>query len=100
MTAEAAKARDAQLVAAFAVILTHPAGFGIELFADLWIDPIEDGRFRVGRMRLGQLVTEEIFEDVSDAVRFYLDLRDTLKLGLDYETEPTRPVPKFSAPTE
>jgi hypothetical protein len=51
-------------------------------------------------MRLGQLVTEEIFEDVSDAVRFYLDLRDTLKLGLDYETEPTRPVPKFSAPTE
>ena len=34
-------------MAAFAVVLTHPAGFGIELFADFWIDRVEDGRFRV-----------------------------------------------------
>lgn len=100
MTDEATKARDEQLVAAIAVILTHSAGFGIEIATDLWIDRTEDGRFCVSRMHLGRLIPEDMFDDVNDAVRFFLDLRDQLKLGFDYETEPTRSVPKFSAPGE
>jgi hypothetical protein len=74
-------------MSAFAVVLTHPAGFGIELFADLWIDRLEDGRFRVARydVTLKTMLSEELFNDVRDAVNYYLDLRDELKLGIDYE---------------
>jgi len=78
-------------MAAFAVVLTHPAGFGIELFADFWIDRVEDGRFRVSRQYRadGVAVDEEFFDDVRAAVSFYLDLRDQLKLGMDYEGSAT-----------
>lgn len=83
---EIERAQAEQLMAAFAVVLTHPAGFGIELFADLWIDRIEDGRWRVARHDGGGHITsEEIFDDVRSAVGYYLDLRDELKLGMDYE---------------
>ena len=68
-------------MAAFAVVLTHPAGFGIELSADLWIDRLEDGRFRVSRHDdKGTMTSEELFDDVREAVSFYLDLHEsTLK---------------------
>jgi hypothetical protein len=80
------QAHAEQLMAAFAVVLTHPAGFGIELFADLWIDRLEDGRFRVARYdTAGKSTHEELFDDVRSAVGYYLDLRDNLKLGADYE---------------
>jgi hypothetical protein len=85
MTDDLKRAHEEQLMAAFAVVLTHPAGFGIELFADLWIKHLEDGRFRVSSSRG---VSEEIFDEVRDAIGYYLDLRDNLKLGLDYEREP------------
>lgn len=82
------RAHEEHLMAAFAVVLTHPACFGIELFTDLWIDRLEDGRFRVSRNDNGEMTSEEIFNDVREAVNYYLDLRDDLKLGLDYESEP------------
>jgi hypothetical protein len=86
MTDEVERAHAEQLMAAFAVVLTHPAGFGIELFADLWIDRLEDGRFRVARYnKAAQQTSEELFDDVRSAVGYYLDLRDDLKLGADYE---------------
>lgn len=100
MSEQAAKARDEHLVAAIAVILTHPAGFGIEVMTDLWIHRGEDARFYVSRMHLGKLLPEDVFDEVSDAARFFLDAREAAKLGLDFDVEPTRPVPKFSAPTE
>jgi len=88
---ERKRAHEEQLMAAFAVVLTHPAGFGIELFADLWIEHLEDGRFRVSRQKDDNTVSdEELFDDVREAVSYYLDLRDDLKLGLDYEGEPPR----------
>lgn len=82
------RAHEEHLMAAFAVVLTHPAGFGIELDADLWIDRVEDGRFRVSRndLRKNQMTSEELFDDVREAVSYYLDLRDQLQLGVDYET--------------
>lgn len=82
------RVHEEHLMAAFAVVLTHPAGFGIELAADLWIDRLEDGRFRVSRNdKQGQMTSEELFDDVRGAVSYYLDLRDELKLGLDYESD-------------
>jgi hypothetical protein len=86
MTDEVERAHAEQLMAAFAVVLTHPAGFGIELFADLWIDRLEDGRFRVARYdNHMKMTSEELFDDVRAAISYYLDLRDELKMGLDYE---------------
>lgn len=87
VTAERERAHAEQLMAAFAVVLTHPAGFGIELFADLWIDRLEDGRFRVSRHNGGgHQTSEELFDDVRSAVGYYLDLRDELRLGMDFES--------------
>jgi len=74
-------------MAAFAVVLTHPAGFGIELFADLWISRLEDGQFRVARHADGLITSEELFDDVREAISYYLDLRDDVQLGLDHERE-------------
>jgi hypothetical protein len=87
MTDEVERAHAEQLMAAFAVVLTHPACFGIELFGDLWIDRLEDGRFRVARYAsdMRTMTLEEIFDDVRSAIGYYLDLRDELKLGVDYE---------------
>lgn len=83
------RVHEEQLMAALAVVLTHPAGFGVELNADLWIDRLEDGRFRVSRndLRKNQMISEELFDDVREAVNYYLDLRDQLQLGIDYEDE-------------
>ena len=82
-----ARAHEEQLMAAFAVVLTHPACFGIELFADLWIDHLEDGRFRVSQHdAAGNMTSEELFDDVREAISYYLDLRDERQLGCDYET--------------
>jgi len=87
MTDDLTRVHEEQLMAAFAVVLTHQAGFGIELFADLWIDRVEDGRFRVARYNgAAQMTSEELFDDVRSAVGYYLDLRDELKLGADYES--------------
>lgn len=84
------RAHEEQLMAAFGVVLTHPACFGIELFAKLWIDRLEDGRFRVAQYDdTQQMTSEEIFDDVREAVSYYLDLRDELQLGVDYEGEST-----------
>jgi hypothetical protein len=90
MTDQVERAHAEQLMAAFAVVLTHPAGFGIELDADLWIDRLEDGRFRVSRndLQKNQMTSEELFDDVRSAIGYYLDLRDELKLGVDYEGGP------------
>jgi hypothetical protein len=85
MTDDLTRVHEEQLMAAFAVVLTHQAGFCIELDADLWIDRVEGGRFRVSR-RENRMTSEELFDDVRQAVSYYLDLRDELKLGADYES--------------
>jgi len=83
------RAHAEQLMAAFAVVLTHPAGFGIELFANLSIDRLENGRFRVALKDTPDLSFEELFDDVREAINYYLDLRDELRHGLDYENPKT-----------
>lgn len=81
------RANAEHLMAAFAVVLTHPAGFNIEVSNDLRIGRLVDGRFRVYRFGiLGKIHSEEIFDDVRSAIDYYLDLRDELKLGADFET--------------
>lgn len=87
-----ARVHEEHLMAAFAVVLTHPAGFGIELFADLRLDRLEDGRFRVSRTDdRGQMTSEELFDDVREATNYYLDMRDQLKMGVDYEKDDAQP---------
>jgi hypothetical protein len=83
------RAQAEQLMAAFAVVLTHPAGFGIELFMNLLIDRLEDGRFRVALKDTPDVSFEELFDDVHAAINYYLDLRDELRHGLDYESAKT-----------
>lgn len=83
------RAHEEHLMSAFAVVLTHPAHFGIELCGDLWIDRLEDGRFRVGRKMFetpssGEK-TEEFFDDVREAISYYLDVREQIQLGMDFE---------------
>lgn len=83
-----ARVHEEHLMAAFAVVLTHPAGFGIELFTNLWIDRVEDGRFRVAEFdEHMKMTSEELFDDVREAIGYYLDLRDQRQLGFDYEGE-------------
>ena len=70
-------AETQQLTTALTLILTHPIGFGIELGVDLWIDRLDDGRFRVARTYgTTQLRTATVFEDVTAAVAAYLGLCD------------------------
>ena len=84
-----ARAHEEHLMAALAVVLTHPAGFGIELFATLWLDRVEDGRFRIAEYdKDHKMTSEELFDDVREAIGYYLDLRDQRQLGMDYEATP------------
>jgi hypothetical protein len=75
-----------RLIAAFQTVLLHPAGFGIEVCADLWIDRLEDGRFRVARTyATAQFQQEELFDAVRPAIVRFLEIRDETQLGLDFE---------------
>lgn len=72
MTSEAAKARDEQLVAAIAVVLTQEHLFVVE-DRYRWIRRSPEGAFEVYGPSLSR---SEGFHEVDDAVRFFLDLCD------------------------
>lgn len=65
------RAHEEHLMAAFAVVLAHPARFAVVSSEQLKIERIENDRFRV----LGPS-GEELFDDVREAVGYYLDLAD------------------------
>jgi hypothetical protein len=75
--------RDA-LAVALELVLAHTAGFAVTLFADLWISCKEDGRFYVWRENTS-IVEPGNFDNVHDAVKFFLDWRERLQLGIDFE---------------
>lgn len=60
-------------MAAFAVVLAHPAGFAIEAAHGLRIERQDDARFRVGDATSG-----EFFDDIREAVGYFLDVLDGL----------------------
>lgn len=70
-------------------LLRSDVGFGVELFGVLSIDQLEDKRYRI----LNQLDAskdladgvEYIYDDVKRAVDHFLKIRDSRKLGYDYE---------------
>ncbi len=78
MTSDATKARDEHLIAAMAVILT--SGYAIENHrGDARIER-EDGQFRVLTLEhpdrgLARPIREH-FDDVNEAIRYYLDACD------------------------
>ena len=65
------------------VVLRHPAGLEVSVFGNLLARSLEDGRFSVS---WGIAVTDEVlFDDASDAARFFVQRRAEMRLGADYE---------------
>jgi hypothetical protein len=63
-------------------ILTHPAAYKVGLSGILEIHRVGDGRFIVSSNGMSE---EMVFEGADEAVRFFLSIRDTYHIGLDYE---------------
>ncbi len=78
------------LMAAMEVVLLHAAQFSIEINCELWLDRLEDGRFRVLRYasNMRTILEEHLFDDVKLAIAFFLERRTELKLGMDLEAAP------------
>lgn len=90
------RVHEEHLMAALAVVLTHPTGFNVELDGgDAWMES-RDGQFLVRylvvdtvRPELNETdkhVETETFNDVREAINYFLDLRD-LQLGADQQTD-------------
>lgn len=71
------------LAVALEAVITHTAGFAVTLFADFWISGKDDGRFYVWREC--EPGPERGFDNARDAITFFLDRREELKLGIDFE---------------
>jgi hypothetical protein len=86
--------------AAIVTALTCSAGFEVTMFGDLLgVRPLEDGRFAVseGYPDSGdgwsRSPRETIHNKADEAVEAFLNVRDRLKLGYDYERAPRGPAP-------
>lgn len=71
---------DEDLVKQVFDIITHPAGFGVELFMLLMVTRLENGMYSVSSED-----EEELFDDPRDAAIRFLEWRDEIKLGFDFE---------------
>lgn len=68
-------------------VITHPSGFGIDLFGNLlYIHRNDNGKYAVGRDPLLQNgVWEEEFNKPEDAAKFFVEKRHEMKIGYEYE---------------
>jgi hypothetical protein len=82
---------DKELRSNIIALLRSGIGIGVELFAILSIDQLEDRRFRILHQpdwakSIGDSdAIEYIYDDVKRAVDHFLELRDKYKIGFDYE---------------
>jgi hypothetical protein len=76
MTDEMIRAREEQLIAAIAVVLTHPLSFSVEMLGDVMIRRMPDGQIHVSSYRIGFDDTEDKFDDLRQAINFFLDMCD------------------------
>lgn len=70
-------------------VITHPAGFDLDLFAMLCCRPTDQGVYCVTYNPTGEYNDpdkwEECFEDPVEAARYFVAKRNEMKLGIDYE---------------
>lgn len=67
-------------------LVTHPAGYEVDLFVKLSLRPLEDGRFAVDYLDDdGIRRWEEVFEDPGEAAEFLIKTRNEMQLGFDHE---------------
>ena len=72
-------------------LLSHPAGYGVQMGGYLEIRPLESGDFAVCEYFNGEAnkgmgdYNESLFESVEDAVDEFLRIRHQRKIDLDYE---------------
>jgi hypothetical protein len=69
-------------------ILSHPAGYGVQMAGLIQIRNLEDRTIAVYEEFCEdgiQLWREDIYEDVEVAVDKFLEMRHRAELGLDYE---------------
>ena len=78
-------------------LLKIEIGFEVNLFSMLWIHQLENGDWRVGIENDNpppDHFDEYIFEKLEVAVDFFLEKRDEMNLGYDYESlQPLKPKP-------
>jgi hypothetical protein len=82
---------DKEIRSNIIALLRSGIGFGVELFAILSIDQLEDRRFRIlhqpdWNKSVGDSdAIEYIYDDVKRAVDHFLEIRDKFKIGFDHE---------------
>lgn len=72
---------------ALQTLLLLPAGYYIDLVGTLYIRALEDSTFAVGEndISIDEIIWEEVFISCKEAVEFYLNKRNEMKLGSDLE---------------
>ena len=71
-------------------IITHPAGYDVDLFSMFCVRPTEDGKFCVTYQPTGlpdPRNWEKCFDRPDEAVDYFLKMRQQLQLGIDIETK-------------
>lgn len=67
-------------------IITHPAGYDVDLFGYLYARPTDQGVWCAGTNREGSESAEErCFDTAREAAEHVVRLRHSLQFGLDYE---------------
>lgn len=90
---------DQKLLDAIKTVVEYKAGFGVELFDMLRLYPLEDGSYIVSdEDEYGKLIEENEFDDVHDAIDFFLSHRVIRQLGLDFERITAHQNPSMSDP--
>ncbi len=69
-------------------ILKCGIGYGIELFSMLYIHELENGSFAVGYESSDER-WEKIFKEPKKAAQFFVNQRNILELGFDFEQNNT-----------
>ena len=66
-------------------LISHPAGYGVQMTGYIEIRVLEDGDIAVCEYFENDDYEEKIYEDIEKAVDSFLETRHRRKMGLDYE---------------
>lgn len=69
-------------------VITHPAGYDVDLFATFCVRPVEDGSYCVSYEGVNLKDSwEKCFTDPVEAAKYFVAKRHELQLGIDIELE-------------
>lgn len=68
-------------------ILEHPAGFNIDIFGLIGIRSTEQGKYIVWKEFSSDEWYEYEFENIKDAIEFFIELRNEHEIGVDIESK-------------